>query len=208
MNLQHTALVLVEYQNDFLAEDGKLHDAIKDVLERNRVVEHTNAVIAAARRHGVMIVHAPILFSTDYREIGANPYGILKLVKDAGAFQKGTWGGELSEAVDRHEEDIVIDGKSSICGFSGTNLDYVLRSHGITTLALAGMLTNICIESTMRTAYNSGYQVYTLTDCVATIGEEQQHIAVEHNFPMFSTPLTHDAFIARLDEAAADPQAA
>ncbi len=208
MNPKHTALVLVEFQNDFLAEDGKLHDAVKQVLDGNQVIKHISAVIEAAREKGIMIVHLPILFSADHREAGANPYGILKIVRDTEAFQKGTWGSQISDRIDVRDSDLIIDGKSGICGFSGTNLDFVLRSHGITTIALAGLLTNICIESTMRTAYNNGYEIYTLTDCMATLGEEQQRVAVEHNFPMFSMPLTHSKFIERLEEAPAETKAA
>jgi nicotinamidase-related amidase len=50
----------------------------------------------------------------------------------------------------------------------------------------------------MRTGYEKGYEVITLTDCTATVSEEEQRHAVEKNFPMFSRPMTHDAFLAEL----------
>lgn len=84
----------------------------------------------------------------------------------------------------------MIDGKSSICSFSGTNLDYILRSHGISTIALGGLLTNICIESTMRTAYGKGYKTYALTDCMARLGKAEQEAAIAYTFPMFSYPIS------------------
>jgi len=46
--------------------------------------------------------------------------------------------------------------------------DFILRQRGVTTIALGGFLTNCCVESTMRSAYERGYQVFTLKDCVAT----------------------------------------
>lgn len=46
--------------------------------------------------------------------------------------------------------------------------DFILRQRGVTTIALGGFLTNCCVESTMRSAYERGYQVVTLKDCVAT----------------------------------------
>jgi nicotinamidase-related amidase len=66
------------------------------------------------------------------------------------------------------------------------------------TMALGGFLTNCCVESTMRTGYEKGYQVVTLTDCTATLSDEEQKLAVEKNFPMFSRPMTHEQFLGEL----------
>jgi len=95
-------------------------------------------------------------------------------------------------------EDIVIEGKRGLCGFASTNLDFILRSRGITNIALGGFLTNCCVESTMRTGYEKGYNVITLKDCTATLSEEEQRLAVEKNYPMFSRPMSHDEFLAEL----------
>jgi ureidoacrylate peracid hydrolase len=94
--------------------------------------------------------------------------------------------------------DIVVEGKRGLCGFASTNLDFILRSRGITDIALAGFLTNCCVESTMRTGYEKGYGVVTLSDCTATVSQEEQDFAVAKNFPMFSRPLDHKAFLAEL----------
>ena len=59
-------------------------------------------------------------------------------------------------------------------------------------------MTNCCVESTMRTGYEKGYNVITLTDCTATVSDEEQRLAIEKNYPMFSHPLKHDEFLARL----------
>ena len=71
-------------------------------------------------------------------------------------------------------EDIIVQGKRGLCGFASTNLDFVLRQNGITNIALGGFLTNCCVESTMRTGYENGYKVVTLTDCTAATSEEGQ----------------------------------
>ena len=83
-------------------------------------------------------------------------------------------------------------------GFATTNLDFILRGRGISTIALGGFLTNCCVESTMRTGYEKGYDVITLRDCTATVSEEEQKAAVEKNYPMFSKPMTHDEFLSGL----------
>jgi ureidoacrylate peracid hydrolase len=122
----------------------------------------------------------------------------LKGVVDSKSFQKGGWGAEIVDMLKPQAQDIVIEGKRGLCSFASTNLDFILRSLGITDIALAGFLTNCCVESTMRTGYEKGYRVVTLTDCTATVSQEEQDFAVAKNFPMFSRPMTHDAFLAEL----------
>lgn len=94
--------------------------------------------------------------------------------------------------------DLVVKGKSGLCGFQSTNLDFLLRQQGISNVVLGGFLTNCCVESTMRTAYENGYQVYTLKDCVAATSIEAQDATLEYNFGMFSVPTTSDAVVAAI----------
>ncbi len=193
-----TALVLIEYQNDFTSEGGALHQAVKPVMQSTGMLGHTVATVERARELGALIVFAPIAFTPDYHELSAHPYGILKGVVESKAFRKGTWGAEIVDVLPPTEQDIVIEGKRGLDAFASTNLDFILRARGISTIALGGFLTNCCVESTMRTGYEKGYDVITLTDCTATVSEEEHRHAVEKNFPMFSRPLTHDAFLAEL----------
>jgi ureidoacrylate peracid hydrolase len=199
MNPKTTALVLIEYQNDFTSEGGSLHAAVKPVMDSTNMLANTVETVNAARGLGVTVLFVPISFSPDYHELAPEPYGILKGVVDSKSFRKGTWGAEMVDALKPEPEDIVVEGKRGLCGFATTNLDFILRSRGITDIALGGFLTNCCVESTMRTGYEKGYRVVTLTDCTATVSEEEQRFAVERNFPMFSRPLDHRQFLAALD---------
>ena len=193
-----TALILIEYQNDFLSKGGLMHDGVKDVVASTNMLAHTVKVVEEARALGAAIVFVPIAFAEGFVELGPSPYGILKNVVDANAFRKGTWGAEIVDALPRHADDIIIEGKRGLDGFATTNLDFILRKLGISTIAVAGLLTNCCVEATSRTGYEKGYNVITLTDCTATMGEEEQRLAVERNFWMFSRPLTHLEFLLEL----------
>lgn len=198
MNPQKTALVLIEYQNDFTSDGGTLHEAVKPVMESTNMLSNTVETVEQARRLGVTIVHAPITFTEDYRELTSQPYGILKGVVDSQSFRKGSWGAEIVDVLKPQPEDIVIEGKRGLCGFASTNLDFILRSRGLTHIALGGFLTNCCVESTMRSGYEKGYHVVTLKDCTAALSEEEQRLAVEKNYPMFSRPMSHHEFLAEL----------
>jgi len=198
MDPKQTALVLIEYQNDFTSKGGTLHEAVRPVMESTDMLANTVETVKQARDLGVTIAFVPISFTDDYHELSPVPYGILKGVVDSKSFRQGSWGAEIVDQLAPQPTDIVIEGKRGLCGFATTNLDFILRSRGIDTIALGGFLTNCCVESTMRTGYEKGYQVVTLKDCTATLSEEEQRLAVEKNYPMFSHPLTHVEFLEEL----------
>ena len=193
-----TAVVLIEYQNDFTTEGGVLHGAVAPVMDKTGMLANTRRVAEAARSAGAAIMHAPITFAAGYNEISAHPYGILKGVVDGNAFVKGSWGAAIVDELAPADGDIVIEGKRGLDTFASTNLDFILRSKGITTIALGGFLTNCCVESTMRTGYEHGYQVITLRDCVAATSPEEHDNALKYDYPMFSQPMDAASFIAEL----------
>ncbi len=117
---------------------------------------------------------------------------------DSKSFRKGTWGAEIVDDLKPEPSDIVVEGKRGLDAFASTNLDFILRSRGITTIALGGFLTNCCVESTMRSGYENGYQVITLRDCVAATSQAEHDNALTYDFPLFSTPITAEEFAAAL----------
>jgi len=193
-----TAVVLIEYQNDFTTEGGVLHAAVSEVMEKTDMLAHTREVVEAARGAGAIIMHAPITFAEGYGEITNHPYGILKGVVDGKAFVKGSWGAQITEQLAPAAGDIVVEGKRGLDTFASTNLDFILRSKGITTIALGGFLTNCCVESTMRSGYENGYRVITLSDCVAATSVEEHENALKYDYRMFSQPMTAEEFVEGL----------
>ena len=193
-----TALVLIEYQNDFTTEGGALHNGVKSVMESTNMLANTVKVANQARAAGVTVMFAPISFAKGYHEITSEPYGILKGVVDSNAFVRGSWGAEIVDSLKPGPDDIVVEGKRGLDTFASTNLDFILRSRGIKTLAVAGFLTNCCVESTARTGYEKGFSVVALSDCAATLSEEEQRFTFEKNLPMFARILTHKEFLSDL----------
>ena len=191
---KRTAVVLIEYQNDFTSEGGTLHGAVEGVMESTGMMKNTADVVDAARQAGATVIHAPISFAAGYGEISDRPYGILAGVVESNSFVKDSWGAAIVEELTPAEGDIVIEGKRGLDTFASTNLDFILRSKGIDTIALAGFLTNCCVESTMRSGYERGYQVYTLTDCVAATSQDEHDNAISKDYPMFSRPVTGAEF--------------
>ena len=195
---KRTAVVLIEYQNDFTSEGGALHDAVSGVMASTGMLDNTRRLVEAARGAGATIVHAPITFQPGYYEISDHPYGILKGVVDSNAFVKGKWGCKIVDSLEPQSGDIVVEGKRGLDTFATTNLDFILRSKGIRTVVLGGFLTNCCVESTMRSAYENGYQVVTLNDCTAATSVEEHENALKYDFSMFSTPRSSAEVVAEL----------
>jgi nicotinamidase-related amidase len=191
-----TAVVLIEYQNEFTSDGGALHGAVAEVMDKTNMLANTKEVVEAARAAGATIMHAPITFAAGYNELSKHPYGILKGVVDGSAFVKGSWGAAIVDSLAPQPGDIVIEGKRGLDTFASTNLDFILRSKGITTIVLGGFLTNCCVESTMRSGYENGYQVITLTDCTAATSVPEHENAISYDYPMFSKPMSAADVIA------------
>ena len=98
-----------------------------------------------------------------------------------------SWGAQFFEGFVPNEGEPVCSGKHGLDSFAPPcSLEAILRAHHIETVILAGLLANCCVDSTMRSAYERGYVVYTLTDCVASLDEAATKAAVEYNYPLFS----------------------
>lgn len=194
-----TALLLIEYQNDFTTEGGALHNGVKAVMDSTGMLAKTQQTAAKARAAGVTVMYAPITFAQGYNEITAHPYGILKGVVDGNAFVRGSWGAAIVDSLTPQPTDIVVEGKRGLDTFASTNLDFILRSRGTRTLVVGGFLTNCCVESTVRTGYEKGFQMVALSDCTATLSEEEQRFTFAKNLPMFARILTHQEFLSELD---------
>ena len=147
---ERTALVLIEFQNDFTSEGGALHGAVEGVMESTNMLENTKALVEEARAAGATIIHAPISFADGYHEISDHPYGILAGVVDSKAFVKDSWGADIVDDLSPKADDIVIEGKRGLDTFASTNLDFILRSKGIDGVALGHFLAQLLVVQRCR----------------------------------------------------------
>jgi len=195
---KETAAVFIEFQNEFTTEGGKLYDAVKPCLEKEGTLANGAKVLEAARANGLTVMHCPIAFEKGHNEISDVPYGILAGVKDGEAFLEGSWNAEICDSMKPKEGEMVVKGKTGLCGFKSTNLDFLLRQKGIKNVVMCGFLTNCCVESSMRTAYENGYKVYTVKDACAATSVEGHEATYEHNFGMFSIPTNTEEVVGAM----------
>ncbi|EUK18667.1 cysteine hydrolase family protein [Commensalibacter papalotli (ex Servin-Garciduenas et al. 2014)] len=195
MMASQTALILIEYQHDFTSVNGALHNGVKDCMHQTNMLANSQAALKAAREKGVTVIYSPISFSDNYRELRKPTYGVLQNVISAKAFRQGSWGAEIIDNVKPLSHEIILEGKRGLDAFYSTNLDFILRQLNIKSLAICGFLTNCCVESTVRTAYEKGYDVTTLNDCCATLSMEEHNMALEKDLTLFSHVINHKEWL-------------
>ncbi len=186
MNPQNTALILIGFQNDYFAPDGILHSVIDESAKATKAVENTVQLLQHLAQTPVLIAATPIFFTPDYEEL-VDPVGILKIIKDVGAFQAGTQGSEMIEELLPFRSRILeIPGKRGFNAFMGTHLNETLRQKQITHLVLCGAVTSICIDSTGRSAHEQGYHVSVLSDCTSARTTFEQEFYHTNVFPLYA----------------------
>ena len=198
MKAKETAVVLIEFQNDFCKEGGKLHDGVKSEIDRQGTISNAVKLSEEARKKGAMVIHSPFVFNEEYFK-EHEMKGIVKAVADGNAFRKDTWGAEIIDELKPKEGDKVIGGKCTLCGFNNTNLEELLKGANVKNVVIGGFLTNFCVESTARTAYDKGYGVTVITDATAANSTEDQKYVEEKIFPLLGQTLSVDQFLDQLE---------
>jgi ureidoacrylate peracid hydrolase len=86
--------------------------------------------------------------------------------------------------------------KRRYSAFFGTELDDLLRERGIETVVFMGLTTNVCVQSSVRDAWQLDYNTVTLLDCCAEVGKENQESSLAFNARNFGTVQTSDGLVA------------
>jgi len=198
MKAKETAVILIEFQNDFCKEGGKLNGGVKAEIARQGTIGNAVKLAEGARQKGALVVHAPFIFDQDYFNLH-DMKGIVKAVADGNAFRPGTWGSTFIDELQPQSGDKTVQGKHALCGFNNTNLAEILKAAKIKNVAVAGFLTNFCVESTARTAYDKGYAVTIVKDATAATSPEEQKYAEEKIFPALGQTLSTADFLKQLE---------
>jgi ureidoacrylate peracid hydrolase len=159
---QHTALLVIDMQNDFCAEGGFLQkERGYDVGFAATVADNIRAVVDAARDAAMPVVWVRSVY--DYKYL-ADPHIVKR--RGEGCCMEGSWGADFF-ALTPAPGELIVD-KHCYNGFRETPLDANLRSRGIRTLIVTGVATNVCVDSTLREGFFLGYYIVLLEDCVGS----------------------------------------
>lgn len=190
-----SAIVVVDMQNAFASKGGMLDIAGADISGAPRVAGVIRAVLDAARRHAIPIVHLRMAYKPDLSDSGGpnspNAHKELAMALMCSRpelkgkiLTEGTWDAEIVEELAPQPGDLVIT-KTRYSGFAGTPLDSQLRMLGAQYLFFAGIATNVCVESTLRDAYFHDYWPILLSDAAMPAGPASAHEATLFNVESF-----------------------
>jgi biuret amidohydrolase len=170
-----------------------------------RIIDANRGFFERCRDEGIPIVHQLTTYR-DVEEIRSNPFWRTR-ADDPDATRKnverhnieGSPGCEIIPALFDPARDWVVDTKKRYNCFVGTDLDFVLRKHGINTVLLTGVNTNSCVLSTASSACSRDYAVFVVEDCVDSMdGPEIHEAALACVRAAFGWVMTSDEVIGAL----------
>jgi len=182
-----TALLVIDPYNDFISEGGKVWDRLRAVAEANDCVAHMVQVMTATRSAGLRVFYA---LHRRYRPGDYETWKRLAPIQRAAwtrkTFEYGTWGGEIHGDLAPKPGDIIAAEHWCSSGFANTDLDLLLKTHGIQHLIVIGLLAHTCLEATVRFAAELGYEVTLVKDATADFSEQEMHAALDVNLPNYA----------------------
>lgn len=177
IDLERTALVVTDPQNDFLSPQGVTWGVVGKSVEENKTVEHIEQLFKAAKAKGIPVFVSPHYYyqhDHEWKFEGA----LETLMHKIGMFnRKGplTTEGFKDSGADwlQRYKPYIEDGKTvvtsphKVYGPESNDLVLQLRKRGIDKVILAGMSANLCTESHLRELLEEGFEVAVVTDATA-----------------------------------------
>jgi ureidoacrylate peracid hydrolase len=166
-------LLVIDMQNSFCHPKGTMYNALGAPLyDIARVVDANTAVVSAARAADIPVVFTRQQYYPGHADFGPLFPQFREHLTATGGLLAGSWDADLIDAFDCGPDDLIVS-KSRLDGFHNTGLETLLRSLSATRLAIIGVMTNACVETTARAAAMRDYSVTILADC--TTSGQQHH---------------------------------
>jgi ureidoacrylate peracid hydrolase len=185
----HSALLVIDMQNDFCAAGGLVARDGRDISQAQQMAARLPAFIDAARAAGALVVFIRCLYTTETNVYLSDVWLEQAARKRAGGYTRipvccdGEWNGAFYGEVQPKKGDVVVT-KHRYSAFHNTDLDLVLRSNGVRSVMLTGVVTNVCVETTAREAFVRDYYVVAVEDgCAAYV--EADHTQSMSNIDRF-----------------------
>lgn len=179
-----TALICIDFINEIVGSSGKLaQKGYLALAEANDTLKKLSALQEEVRGAGGRVIHVHLGFAPDYADHPAKSL-LLGGARAAGILQLGTQSTELHPAAKPEAGDLVIV-KKRISAFHGTNLEITLRSLGVGEVLIAGVATDLAVQSAARDAHDRDFAVRVARDACAA-GSQEDHETALRNIAKFA----------------------
>lgn len=160
---QKTALIVIDMQNDFVKEGG-----ITEVPSARTIIPQIKKIIKICRELKIPVIYLKCVHRTKY--LRRRLYEKFPLLEGK-LLVPGSEGVEIYKDLTPSPEDIIID-REHIGAFYNTDLEPILRGISVDTIIFVGIVTNICVESAAREAFDRDFKVVVCHDCCCAISQE------------------------------------
>ncbi len=199
-----TALVFIEFQNEWVASEGTLRQLlVKDEEQFQTAIDNAARILEAAREAGWTIAHAGLDLRRDatYQIFGdaSRALGLRRAIQNA-----GTWTGDgarFPEPFTPRPGEFVVAGRSGASVLTNSTLDAFLRNNDINTVVFMGFATHVCVESSLRQAHDLGYNAYVVTDAVGAFEDHQNTYFRDQVLHHFGASISTGGLIDLVEEA-------
>ena len=199
---RRTALLVIDMQNDFVHPEGfvakSLPADIGQPVDPSLVTAPVRRALDAARAAGALRVFVRMIGDQRFGSAAMRAHFRRKQGNEAPPCAlAGTWGSEILDdlAPVLSPQEIVVD-KHRYSAFIRTDLDDLLRGHEIETIAVCGVATGVCVESTARDAFMLDYHVMLLADACADYNQPRHHSTLARIDESFGLTTTASEMIA------------
>ncbi|MFC1969554.1 cysteine hydrolase family protein [Chloroflexota bacterium] len=192
---RHAALVVIDMQNDFCHSEGFMAKRGRDMSSCQNVVPKLSNLLTHAHQIGVSIIFVRMI-NNDWTQSEAILEWRKRVFGDTSVMpvRDGTWGAEFYQLSPLPSDNIIT--KHRYSAFINTSLELILRSRGIRTLILSGVMTNVCVESTAREGFMRDYYIVFLKDCTGTYNPQIHEATLQNIEAMFGVVINSDDVIA------------
>lgn len=179
-----TALVIQECQRGVVGDLS----ALPELAENARpILPKIASLLESARKSGVAVVHCTALRREDGRGANSNARIFRYMAKSPNPLTPGSPAAEVVPELSLDDSDLVLPRLHGLSPFQGTELDFVLRNLGVTTIVAVGVSVNVAIQCLAFDAVNSSYQVVIPRDAVAGFPQEYVEAVFQHTLGAIST---------------------
>jgi ureidoacrylate peracid hydrolase len=201
----HSALLVIDVQNDFVADGGFFHKVGGDVRTiREHRVPRLLRLIEEARQAGVLVIFVQAIYDPDDHSDAMRERN-LRLNMELPRCLSGSWGAEFYRVKPLPGEPVIV--KHRYSAMVGTDLLALLEQRGIRSLLLSGVATDTCVESAGRDAYFRDYYVTLIEDCCGAASEEDHASTLKRFNRDYGPVVMSDAVMATWRERRQTPEA-
>jgi nicotinamidase-related amidase len=187
-----TALITQEIQRGVIGDLSALPELASEAA---RVLPNVARLCDAARAAGVLVIHATAERRPDGKGANSNAR-IFQYMAKTEPLAPGSDRAAIVPEVPVHQSDLVLPRLHGVSPFQGTELDFILRNHGVETIVGVGVSVNVAITNLTFDAVNSSYQVVLPRDAVAGTPSDYVEMVFQHTLRNVATVVASEDIIA------------